>query len=110
MIQYKDFEKIDVRIGKIIKVEDTDGLQNPSYKMTIDFGEEIGQKVSLGQYTKNYTRDALMNRLVLCVVNFEPKKIGHYMSEVLTLGFDDGKGGIVFATPEQKVPLGNKMY
>lgn len=110
MIKYEDFEKVDVRVGKIIKVENTEGLRNPSYKMTIDFGGDIGQKVSLGQYTKNYSKDDLLSRLVMCVVNFEPKKIGHYISEVLTLGFEDAAGSIVFAMPEREVPVGKKMF
>lgn len=110
MIKYNDFEKIDVRIGRIIKIEDTKGLRNPSYKMTIDFGNEIGNKVSLGQYTINYSKDDLLNRLVMCVVNFEPKKIGHYVSEVLTLGYKDKDGGIVLAVPEREVSLGERMF
>lgn len=110
MIKYEDFEKIDVRVGKIIKIEDTEGLRNPAYKMTIDFGDKIGQKISLGQYTKNYSVESLQDMLVMCVVNFEPKKIGHYTSEVLTLGFEDENGGVVLATPERKVPLGQKMF
>ena len=110
MIEYDDFEKIDVRIGKVIKVEDTEGLRNPSYKMTINFGDEIGSKISLGQYTKNYSKEDLMNRLVMCVVNFEPKKIGHYTSEALTLGFNDRDGGIILAVPERKTSLGEKMF
>jgi len=110
MIKYEDFEKVDIRVGKIIKVEDTEGLKKPSYKMTIDFGDDIGKKISLGQYTKNYSKENLLNRLVMGVVNFEPKKIGSYTSEVLTLGFEDENGGIVLAIPEQNVPLGKKMY
>lgn len=110
MIKYEDFEKVDVRVGKIVKVEDATGLRNPSYKMTIDFGEEIGQRISLGQYTKNYSKEDLTDRFVMCVINFEPKKIGHYISEVLTLGFEDANNGIVFATPEQEIPLGKKMF
>lgn len=110
MITYEDFEKIDIRVGKIIKVETTEGLRNPSYKMIIDFGDEIGQKISLEQYTKNYVKEDLINRLVVCVINFQPKKIGHYISEVLTLGFEDEKGGIVSAMPERDVPLGKKMF
>jgi len=110
MVSYDDFEKVDIRIGRIVKVEDTDGLRNPSYNMTIDFGPEIGTRVSLGQYTKNYTKEDLANRLVMCVLNFAPKKIGHYESQVLTLGFEDEKGGIVLATPERPVPLGKKMF
>ena len=110
MIKYENFEKVDIRVGKIIKVEETVGLRNPSYKMTIDFGDDIGKKESVGQYTKNYSKKDLLDRLVMGVVNFEPKKIGNYISEVLTLGFEDENGGIVLAIPEQNVPLGKKMY
>ena len=110
MIPYADFEKVDVRIGKIVKVENTEGLRNPSYRMTIDFGDGIGKKISLGQYTKNYTKEDLLGKLIMCVVNFEPKKIGHYISEVLTLGYEDENGGIVLAVPERDVPPGKKMY
>jgi len=110
MIKYEDFEKIDVRIGKIIEVEETESLRNPSYKMTIDFGDEIGKKISLGQYTKNYSKDDLLNKLMMCVVNFEPKKIGYYTSEVLTLGYKDEDGGIVLAVPEKDVSLGERMF
>jgi len=110
MIKYEDFEKVDVRVGKIIKVEDTEGLRNPSYKMTIDFGPEIGQKVSLGQYTKNYTKDDLLGRLIMGVINFEPKKIGSYTSETLTLGYKDKDGGIVLAVPEREVSVGERMF
>ena len=110
MINYEDFEKVDIRVGKIIKVEDAEGLKNPSYKMTIDFGPEIGQKISLGQYTKNYLKEDLLGRLVMCVVNFEPKRIGHYISEVLTLGYKDKDGGIVLSIPEREVSLGERMF
>lgn len=110
MIKYEDFEKVDVRTGKIVKVEETEGLRKPSYKMTIDFGEGIGTKISLGQYTKNYKREDLVGKLVMCMINFEPKKIGKYTSEVLTLGFEDRDGGIVYAMPERDVPLGQKMF
>ncbi|MEI6498810.1 MAG: tRNA-binding protein [bacterium] len=110
MIKYEDFEKVDIRIGKIIKVEDTEGLRNPAYKMTIDFGSEIGQKISLGQYTKNYSKEDLQDRLVMCVINFEPKQIGHYTSEALTLGYKDINNNIVLAIPEREVALGERMF
>lgn len=109
-IKYEDFEKVDIRVGKIVKVEDTEGLRNPSYKMTIDFGDEIGTKNSLGQYTENYKKEDLEGRLVMCVINFEPKKIGKYTSEALTLGFEDKNSNVVLAIPEREVPLGKRMY
>ena len=110
MIKYQDFEKVDMRVGKIVKVEDTEGLRNPSYKMTINLGEEIGQKISFGQYTKAYSKEDLLNKIVICVINFEPKKIGPYISEVLTLGFEDENGKIILAVPDQNVPLGRRMF
>lgn len=110
MINYEDFEKVDIRIGKIVKVEETEGLRIPAYKMTIDFGKELGIKISVGQYTKNYSKKELTGKLMMGVINFKPKKIGGYTSEVLTLGFEDADGGIVMAIPERDVPLGKKMY
>lgn len=110
MISYSDFEKIDVRVGKITKVEETQGLRNPAYKMTIDFGEKIRTKISLGQYTKNYTTKELIGRLVMCIVNFAPKQIGKYTSEVLTLGFKDENGNVVLAAPEREVSPGERMF
>lgn len=110
MITYEDFEKVEIRVGKIIKIDEAGGLRNPAYQMTIDFGKELGTKVSLGQYTKNYTKDELVEKLVICVVNFPPKQIGEYSSEALTLGFKDDKGDVVLAIPEKDVPLGERMY
>jgi len=110
MINYEDFVKVDIRVGKIIKVEDTEGLRNPSYKMTIDFGSKIGQKISLGQYTENYSKKDLLGKLVICVVNSSPKQIGHYTSEALTLGFKGEDGNIVLSVPEREVPIGEKMF
>lgn len=110
MINYEDFNKIDVRVGKIIKVEATAGLRISAYLMTIDFGEKIGQKLSVGQYTKNYKKEDLEGKLMMGVINLEPKKIGNYISEVLTLGYEDEKGGVVLAVPDKNIPLGTKMY
>lgn len=110
MATWDDFEKIEIRVGKIIKVEDTEGLRISAYKMTIDFGEEIGQKISLGQYTANYTEETLEGRLVMCVINFEPKQIGSYISEALTLGFEDDEGNAVLAVPDKDVKIGQRLY
>jgi tRNA-binding protein len=110
MIEYKDFEKVDVRVGKIIKVEETEKLHISVYKMTINFRDEIGKKISIGQYTKNYLPKDLKNKLVMCVVNFEPKNIGKYVSDVLTLGFDDENGEAILAIPDQKIPLGTRLF
>lgn len=110
MITYQDFEKVDIRVGKVVSVEETEGIRIAAYKMTIDFGEEIGKKVSLAQITKNYSKKDLKERLVMCVINFKPKQIGKYTSEVLTLGFENKDGTVVLAVPDKEVPLGKKMY
>ncbi len=88
-IEFADFEKVDMRVGKIIQVDDFPEARNPSYKLTIDFGPEIGVKHSSAQIVKNQTKEALLNRQVICVVNFAPKLIAGYKSEVLTLGVQD---------------------
>jgi tRNA-binding protein len=105
-----DFNKIDVRVGRIVAVEDFPAARKPAYKLLIDFGREIGLKKSSAQATTHYTREELMNRLVVAVVNFPPKQIGPYMSEVLTLGVPDGSGGVVLLIPERDVPVGGRMF
>ena len=110
MISYGDFERVDIRVGKIVKVEDFPQARKPAYKLTIDFGPEIGLKKSSAQITKNYTKDELPGRLVMAVVNFPPKQIGPFISEVLTLGVPDGDGGVVLLTPTHNVPVGGKMF
>lgn len=110
MISYGDFEKVDIRVGKIVKVEDFPQARKPAYKLTIDFGPEIGLKKSSAQITKHYTKDELPGRLVMAVVNFPPKQIGPFISEVLTLGVPDGDGGVVLLVPTKDVPLGGKMF
>lgn len=108
-ITYEDFDKVDIRLGKIVAIEDAIGLKKPSYKMTIDFGSEIGHKISLGQYVANYSKDELLGKLVMGVVNFAPKQIGHYTSESLTLGFYDENGNAILAIPDKEVTLGKKL-
>ncbi len=110
MISYGDFERVDIRVGKIVKVEDFPQARKPAYKLTIDFGPEIGLKKSSAQITKHYTKDELPGRLVMAVVNFPPKQIGPFISEVLTLGVPDGDGGVVLLTPTHNVPVGGKMF
>lgn len=109
-ITYDDFQKVDIRVGRIVAVEDFPAARKPAYKLTIDFGPEIGIKRSSAQATALYTKETLLDRQVLAVVNFPPKQIGPFMSEVLTLGVPDGAGGIVLLAPERPVPLGGRMF
>jgi tRNA-binding protein len=110
MINYQDFEKVDIRVGEVIKVEDFPEARNPAYKLTIDFGPEIGIKKSSAQITKHYSKEDLMGKLVMGVVNFPPKQIGPFISETLTLGLSDENGDIVLLCPTKKVPKGGKMF
>lgn len=110
MATYEDFQKLDVRVGKIIEVSDFPEARNPSYKLKIDFGDEIGVKKSCAQLPANYAKKELQNKLVLAVVNFPPRQIGPALSEVLTLGVPDEKGNCVLIAPDKDVPLGGRLY
>lgn len=110
MITYADFEKVDIRVGTIIHVEDFPEARKPAYKLTIDFGPELGTKKSSAQITQHYTKDALLNKQVVAVVNFAPKKIGPFLSEVLTLGLPDTLNQVVLISPDKPVPNGNKLF
>lgn len=109
MATFDDFQKLDIRVGKIIEVEDFLEAKHPSYKLKIDLGE-IGIKKSCAQLVKNYKKEDLKNKLVLCVVNFPPRQIGPALSEVLTLGVPDENGDCILIIPNKKVPLGGKLY
>src|SRR6184192_1992566 len=106
MIAFADFEKVDVRVGRIIRAEPFPEARKPAYKLQIDFGGEIGVRRSSAQLTTHYPVDELEGRLVLAVVNFPPRQIGPFMSEVLTLGVPDEHGAVVLAVPDKDVPLG----
>lgn len=110
MIDYSDFEKVDIRVGKIVSVEDYPEARKPSYKIQIDFGPQIGIKKSIGMFKTNYSLKEMESMLVAAVVNFEPRQIGSAVSEVLTLGFADQDGNPVLITPTKDVPLGGKLY
>ncbi len=111
MIDYNDFAKVDIRVGRIVGVEDFPEAKKPAYKLTIDFGSEIGQKRSSAQVKKYYNPETLMNRLVLGVVNFPPKQIGPFMSECLTLGVPDEEGQCVLISPSnQNAIIGGKLF
>ena len=109
MISFEDFLKVDVRVGKIAEVSEFPEAKNPSYKLKIDFGNEIGTKKSSAQIT-NYSKDELLGKLVLAVVNFPPKQIANFNSEVLTLGLPDGSGKIVLIQPEREVETGGRVF
>lgn len=110
MISYADFDKVDIRVGRIVRVDDFPEARKPAYKLQIDFGPELGIKKSSAQTTKHYAKDALLGRLVVAVVNFPPKQIGPFLSEVLTLGVPDGEGDVVLLVPDKDVPLGGRMF
>ena len=105
-----DFHKLDIRVGKIIDVQDFPEARTPSYKLKIDLGKEIGIKKSCAQLCKNYTKMDLKDKLVLCIVNLPPRKIGSEISEVLTLGIPDNNKECVLIKPERNVQIGVKLY
>jgi tRNA-binding protein len=110
MISFDDFEKVDIRIGTVIGVEPFPEARKPAFKLKIDFGDKIGVKKSSAQITKHYTAESLMGRQVAAVVNFPPRQIGPFTSEVLTLGFPDAEGGVVLIGPSLAVPNGGKLF
>jgi tRNA-binding protein len=110
MATYEDFLKLDIRVGKINDVQDFPEAKNPSYKLKIDFGKELGIKKSCAQLVDNYKKEDLLGRLVLCVVNFPPRQIGPTSSEVLTLGVPDKNHKCVLIKPDTDIPLGGKLY
>ena len=108
-ISYAEFEKVDIRVGRIVRVEDFPEARKPAYKLLIDFGAEIGTRTSSAQLTARYGRHELEGRLVLAVVNFPPRRIGPYQSQVLTLGVPDANGAVVLLVPDKDVPVGGRM-
>jgi tRNA-binding protein len=105
-----EFQRVDIRVGRIVLVEDFPAARKPAYKLQVDFGAPIGVKKSSAQATKHYSKEQLLHRLVVAVVNFPPKQIGPFMSEVLTLGVPDADGNVVLLVPEQDVPIGGRMF
>ena len=109
-ISYADFEKVDIRVGRITRAEPFPEARKPAYKLWVDFGPEIGVKRSSAQITKHYAPEELVGRQVLAVVNFPPRQIGPVMSEVLVLGVPDEEGAVVLIGPGHEVPLGGKLF
>ncbi|MFT2212274.1 tRNA-binding protein [Rhizobium giardinii] len=108
-IAYADFERVDIRAGTIVEASPFPEARKPAFKIVIDFGSEIGLKKSSAQITVHYTLEGLVGRQVLGVVNFPPRQIGPFRSDVLTLGFEDENGDIVLAAVDKPVPNGKKM-
>ncbi|MBP9950331.1 MAG: tRNA-binding protein [Cypionkella sp.] len=110
MIIYDDFEKVDIRVGRITRAEPFPEARKPAIKLWVDFGGEIGEKRSSAQITRHYTPAELVGRQVLAVVNFPPRQIGKVLSEVLVLGVPDENGEVVLIGPGHDVPLGGKLF
>jgi tRNA-binding protein len=109
-IRYEDFEKVDIRVGRITRAEPFPEARKPAYKLWVDFGPDLGEKRSSAQITAHYTPEALIGRQVLAVVNFPPRQIGKVLSEVLVLGLPDAEGQVVLVGPGHEVPLGGKLF
>ncbi len=109
-ISFDDFLRVDVRVGTVVAVEDFPEARKPAYRLRIDFGPEIGERKSSAQLTANYGKDALTGLQVAAVVNFPPRQIGPFMSEVLVLGFPDENGEVTLVSPDKAVPNGGRLY
>jgi len=110
MATFEDFQKLDIRVGKIVEAKNFPEARKASYKLKIDFGEEIGIKKSCAQLPQNYKIDDLIGKEVLCVVNFPPRQIGPAVSEVLTLGVPDEKHECILIIPDKNIPIGGRLY
>ena len=109
-ITYDDFVRVDIRVGTVLEAAPLEGVRKPSLRLLIDFGPEIGTRKSSAQLTVHYAPQNLIGRQVAAVVNFPPRQIGKFMSEVLTLGFPDGNGAVVLVVPDKAVPDGGKLF
>jgi tRNA-binding protein len=109
-ISYDDFERVDIRVGRVQRAEPFAGARGGALKLWIDFGSDTGVRKTSAQLARNYDASGLVGRLVVAVVNLAPKQIGTFMSEVLVLGVPDEHGAVVLLTPERDVPPGGRMY
>ena len=109
-INFYDFQKIDIRVGTIIRGEEYPEARNPSYKIFIDLGQEIGERKTSAQITEHYVPEDLIGKQVAAVINFPKKQIGMFMSEILVLGFPDANGAVVLVEPNRKVPNGGRLF
>ena len=109
-ITFDDFLKVDVRVGRIVEARPFPGARKPAYQLEVDFGPEIGHKCSSAQLTQRYQAEELVGRQVLAVVNFPPRQIANYFSEVLVLGVPDAEGNVVLIEPQAEVPLGGRLF
>ena len=109
-IQFADFLKVDIRVGRVLRAEPFPEARIPAIKMWIDFGAEIGERKTSAQITAHYTPDTVVGRQVMAVVNFPPRQIGKFMSEVLVLGVPDADEAIALISPDREVPEGSRMY
>ena len=110
IVSFDDFTKIDIRVGSVVEAMDFPEARKPALKLKIDFGDELGIKKSSAQINYHYTPNDLLGKSVLAVVNFSPRQIGKFMSEVLVLGLSDNNGNIVLITPDSAVPVGAKLH
>jgi tRNA-binding protein len=108
-ITYGDFEKVDIRAGRVVQADEFPEARKPAYRLVIDFGA-LGTRTSSAQLTKRYSARDLVGRLIVAVVNFPPRRIGPFVSEVLTLGIDDGSGAVVLLVPDRDVPAGGRVF
>ena len=109
-ITYDDFTRVDIRVGTILEAAPLEGARKPAFRLSIDFGPELGIKKSSAQLTVHYTPESLVGRQVAAVVNFPPRQIGKFMSQVLTLGFPAGDGSVVQIVPDKNVPNGGRLF